>query len=91
MQAEPGNFSHETDNLGVTRCVDIALRCVDKDRNKRPCIKDVVHELEELEAEIKKMSLSSDQSKGLILQASILVTFCSRFCKALLVHSSIQA
>lgn len=52
MQAEPGNFSHETDNLGVTRCVDIALRCVDKDRNKRPCIKDVVHELEELEAEI---------------------------------------
>ncbi|XP_037482812.1 putative receptor-like protein kinase At4g00960 [Triticum dicoccoides] len=70
LLAEPGYSSHKTDILGVTRCVEIALKCVDKDRNKRPCIKDVVHELEELEAEIKKMSLSSDQSKGLSLQRS---------------------
>ncbi|XP_044329753.1 cysteine-rich receptor-like protein kinase 26 isoform X2 [Triticum aestivum] len=56
LQANPGYSSQEIDILGVTSCVEIALRCVDKDRNKRPCIKDIVHELEELEVKIGKMS-----------------------------------
>lgn len=44
-------------------CVEIALRCVEADRNKRPRIQDVVNELEEMEAKAKKMSLYFDQSK----------------------------
>ncbi|OQU79125.1 hypothetical protein SORBI_3008G099232 [Sorghum bicolor] len=53
--------------LRVKTCIDIALRCVDTDRNKRPYIKDIVNELEELEAKIQKMTLSSDHSKAVIL------------------------
>ena len=49
--------SHEIDILRVITCVEIALRCVDRDRNKRPSIKDIVHELEELEAEIDRIML----------------------------------
>uniref|UniRef100_A0A453A9I8 Protein kinase domain-containing protein n=1 Tax=Aegilops tauschii subsp. strangulata TaxID=200361 RepID=A0A453A9I8_AEGTS len=55
LQAMPASYSsHQVDILRVTKCVDIALRCVDKDRDKRPCIKDILHELDELEAEIQK-------------------------------------
>jgi interleukin-1 receptor-associated kinase 1 len=53
--------------LRVNTCIDIALRCVDTERNKRPYIKDIVNELEELEAKIQKMALSSDHSKAVIL------------------------
>jgi interleukin-1 receptor-associated kinase 1 len=53
--------------LRVNTCIDIALRCVDTERNKRPYIKDIVNELEELEAKIQKMTLSSDHSKAVIL------------------------
>ncbi|XBI42643.1 hypothetical protein VPH35_107500 [Triticum aestivum] len=52
------------------KCVEIALRCVEKDRNRRPSIKDIVQELEELEADIKKMSLHSENSEDLIGQTS---------------------
>jgi uncharacterized protein CbrC (UPF0167 family) len=38
------------------------------DRKTRPSIKDVVDELEQLEAEIMKMSLPSDETKDLIVQ-----------------------
>ncbi|XP_044318911.1 disease resistance protein RGA5-like [Triticum aestivum] len=58
LQAMPGSYSsHEVDIIRVTTCVEIALRCVDNDRDKRPRIKDIVHELEELEVEIEKMSI----------------------------------
>jgi hypothetical protein len=68
----------------VRKCAEIALRCVDKDREKRPRIQDIVQELEELEAEIKKMSLTSVLSKDLAVQVCVkllftLLSFCN-FC-----------
>ena len=65
LQEKTGHSSHEIDILGVTSCVGIALRCVDNDRNKRPCINDIVDELNQLEAKLKAMSLASDVSKDL--------------------------
>jgi interleukin-1 receptor-associated kinase 1 len=62
-----GYSSQEINMLRVNTCIDIALRCVDTERNKRPYIKDIVNELEELEAKIQKMALSSDHSKAVIL------------------------
>jgi hypothetical protein len=41
---------------------------VEDDRNKRPSLKDVVDELEQLEAEIKKLLLPSVESNDLIVQ-----------------------
>lgn len=41
---------------------------MEAERNRRPYIKDIINELEELEAEITEMSLSSYQSKYLIGQ-----------------------
>ena len=70
LQEKTGHSSHEIDILGVTSCVGIALRCVDEDRNKRPCIKDIVDELDQLEAKLKAMSLASDVSKDLTVQRS---------------------
>ena len=52
----------------MKKCVQIALRCVEDDRNKRPSLKDVVDELEQLEAEIKKLLLPSVESNDLIVQ-----------------------
>lgn len=71
LQAKPGYSSQEIDILGVTSCVEIALNCVDKDRSKRPCIEKIVHELEELEANLKAMSLASDVSKDLTVQVRL--------------------
>ena len=68
MQGTPKRLLRETNILQVKTCVDIALRCVNVERNGRPSIKDIVNELEELEAKIKKMTLSSDQSEGHILE-----------------------
>jgi hypothetical protein len=61
LQAMPGLYSsQELDIQRVNKCAEIAIRCVDKDREKRPFIKDIVHELQKLEAEIKKLSQISD-------------------------------
>ncbi|CAO2190931.1 unnamed protein product [Urochloa humidicola] len=57
-----GIESHEKDKLQLKKCLEIALQCVERERSKRPSIKDIVHKLEELEAEVSKMSLHSDQS-----------------------------
>jgi hypothetical protein len=54
--------SQETDILQLKTCVDIALRCVKDERNERPDIKDIVNELEMLEAQIKKMSIASSSN-----------------------------
>ncbi|XP_066356160.1 cysteine-rich receptor-like protein kinase 44 isoform X2 [Miscanthus floridulus] len=62
------NPSLEIDILRLKTCVGIALRCVEAERNRRPYINDIINELEELEAEITEMSLSSYQSKYLIGQ-----------------------
>ncbi|CAL4991853.1 unnamed protein product [Urochloa decumbens] len=61
-----GHSSQEINIVEVKTCVDIALRCVNSDQNRRPLIKDIVSELDELEATIKKMTLYSDQPKDLI-------------------------
>ena len=64
-----GHPSHEIESLQVKKCVEIALRCVVADRNKRPSTKDVVDELEQLEARIRKLSLASDdECKDIIVQ-----------------------
>uniref|UniRef100_A0ACD5TQQ6 Uncharacterized protein n=1 Tax=Avena sativa TaxID=4498 RepID=A0ACD5TQQ6_AVESA len=70
LQGSSRYKSHEKDTIQVNRCLEIALRCVEKDRNKRPSIKDIVNELEELEAQIQKMSLRSDQPKDPIGEIS---------------------
>jgi hypothetical protein len=72
LQAMPGlsSSSHEIDILRVNTCAEIALKCVDDDRAKRPCIKDIVQELEELEAKIRDMSLASDMAIDVIDQTS---------------------
>jgi len=57
--------SHEKGILQAKKCLDIALRCVERERNKRPSIKDIVDELDELEAKINKISLHSDYSYGM--------------------------
>lgn len=67
VQATPSP-SLEADLLRVKACVEIALRCVKPDRKERPFIKDIVRELEELEAEIKIMAQASNQSKDIIGQ-----------------------
>ena len=68
LQGTSEYSSHEKDILQVKKCIEIAVNCVEKDRCKRPLIKDIVHELEELEAKIKDMSLYSDMSRNLIDQ-----------------------
>ncbi|SPT15645.1 unnamed protein product [Triticum aestivum] len=61
--------SQDIDILRVRTCITIALRCVDVDRKRRPCIEHIVRELEELEADIKRItSQPPDESKDSILQ-----------------------
>lgn len=64
----PRHPYEEIESRQVKKCVEVALRCVEHDRNKRPSLKDVVDELEQLEAEIKKLLLPSVESKDLIVQ-----------------------
>lgn len=70
LQEMPRHPYKEVGSLQVKKCVQIALRCVEDDRNKRPSLKDVVDELEQLEAEIKKLLLPSVESNDLIVQRS---------------------
>nr|CAB3452737.1 unnamed protein product [Digitaria exilis] len=66
LQAVTSSTSFEIDILRVRKCVEIALRCVKTERKERPFIKDIVHELEDLEADIKKKLLSCDHQMKLI-------------------------
>ncbi|KAM3373273.1 hypothetical protein ACQJBY_019961 [Aegilops geniculata] len=71
LQAVSQDSSYEMDILRVRKCVEIALKCVDTDRKKRPTIQDIVREVEELEADIEKMmSTPSPESKDLTVQRS---------------------
>ncbi|KAF6998436.1 hypothetical protein CFC21_014558 [Triticum aestivum] len=59
LQTISEGSSYEVDILQVRTCLEIALRCVDTDRRKRPTITDIVRELGEQNAEINTiMSLS---------------------------------
>ncbi|VAH24619.1 unnamed protein product [Triticum turgidum subsp. durum] len=56
LQTMMSYASLKEDILRVRTCVEIALRCVAMDQNKRPTVKEIVHELEEVEANITIMS-----------------------------------
>uniref|UniRef100_A0A8R7UAP5 Protein kinase domain-containing protein n=3 Tax=Triticum urartu TaxID=4572 RepID=A0A8R7UAP5_TRIUA len=55
METMEGYRWDETDLLGVTRCIDMAMRCVEDDRDKRPYIKDIINELNKLDSEVSEM------------------------------------
>ncbi|KAJ1265839.1 hypothetical protein BS78_08G105000 [Paspalum vaginatum] len=55
--------SYEIYYQQLKACIEIALRCVKEDPNERPDIKDIVRELEELDAKHRRMLLSSDRPK----------------------------
>ncbi|CAL4989421.1 unnamed protein product [Urochloa decumbens] len=46
----------------VNACIDIAMKCMESDKDKRPHIANVVHQLKEIENEIGKSVLLSVQS-----------------------------
>ncbi|XP_037480273.1 putative receptor-like protein kinase At4g00960 [Triticum dicoccoides] len=56
LQTMMSYASLKEDILRVRTCVEIALKCVAMDQNKRPTVKEIVHELEEVEANITIMS-----------------------------------
>ena len=67
LHAKPGYSPYEIDILRLSTCVEVALRCLDADREKRPCVEDIVHELGELESRIKTiMLLPHDHRKKLL-------------------------
>lgn len=55
MQATEDYRWDETDLLGVTKCVDMAMRCVEDDRDNRPSTEDIISELKELDSKIDEM------------------------------------
>lgn len=65
------SYSFQEDILRVRTCVEIALRCVALDRNKRPTVTDIVHELEALEANITIMSYTIVQTGSRPHQVSL--------------------
>jgi hypothetical protein len=66
MQATAGYEWNETDLLGVKKCTEIAMSCVETDRNKRPTTEMIINDLNELDAQIEKI-LRKDP-KSLIAQ-----------------------
>ncbi|XP_066357129.1 uncharacterized protein [Miscanthus floridulus] len=65
LEATSSSSSHELDNQRLETCVEIGLRCTEDDPNERPAIKDIVCQLEELEAKSRnKMSLVSSQGQS---------------------------
>ena len=63
----------KTDMLGVTKCIEIAMRCVEDDRDKRPSIKDIMGELNELESTMEE--ILKEDPKPLIRQLVQYTTF----------------
>lgn len=69
MQATAGYEWNETDLLGVKICTEIAMSCVETDRNKRPTTEMIIYDLNELDAQIEKI-LRKDP-KSLIAQREL--------------------
>lgn len=69
----PTHLSHKIETLQVKTCIEMALRCVVANWKERPSIKDIIDEVEKLEAEIKKMSLPSKESQVLTVQVQSFV------------------
>ncbi|XP_045084037.1 cysteine-rich receptor-like protein kinase 44 [Aegilops tauschii subsp. strangulata] len=55
MQATKGYRWDEADLLGVTKCIDMAMRCVEDDRDKRPYMTEIISELKELDSKVGEM------------------------------------
>lgn len=55
MEETMGYRWDETDVLGVTTCIEIAMRCVHNDRDRRPSTSVIIEELKKLDAQIEKM------------------------------------
>lgn len=56
MQASEGYTWDKTDLLGVTTCIEMAMLCVEDERDKRPYITKIVDDLKELDSKIEEMS-----------------------------------
>ena len=46
-------YEPESYHEQVKTCIEIALRCVENDRHKRPSIRDIVDKMNETETEIR--------------------------------------
>jgi hypothetical protein len=55
LQEIPRYESLEVDCKQVKRCIEIARRCMENDRHKRPTINDIVSQLDEIEMENCKL------------------------------------
>lgn len=55
MEATVGYRWDGTDILGVTKCVEMSMRCVEDDRDKRPSITEILDELKELDSKMEEM------------------------------------
>lgn len=55
MEETMGYRWDETDVLGVTTCIEIAMRCVHNDRDRRPSTSEIIEELKKLDAQIEKI------------------------------------
>ncbi|KAJ1264536.1 hypothetical protein BS78_08G008700 [Paspalum vaginatum] len=81
MQATVGHTWCEIDILGVKKCIEIAMSCVEIDRKKRPSIDKIIHDLNELDAKIKNSSRKDPMShvgqlkKDIIIDPSRAVRF----------------
>ncbi|KAM0846076.1 hypothetical protein ACQ4PT_055914 [Festuca glaucescens] len=55
MEATVGYRWDGTDILGVTKCIEMAMRSVEDDRDKRPSITEILGELKELDSKMEDM------------------------------------
>ncbi|VAI26342.1 unnamed protein product [Triticum turgidum subsp. durum] len=55
MQATESYRWDETDILGVTKCINMAMRCVEDDRDNRPYMTEIISELKELDSKVEEM------------------------------------
>lgn len=55
MQASEGYTWDKTDMLGVTKCIEMAMSCVEDERDKRPYITKIMDNLKELDSKIEEM------------------------------------
>lgn len=62
MQTTNGYTWDQTDLLGVTKCIEIAISCVDAERDKRPYIEEIVDDLNKLDAQIEEISKKDPKS-----------------------------
>ncbi|CAL4991703.1 unnamed protein product [Urochloa decumbens] len=64
-QTTPKHKSLEADSLEVKMCIEMALRCVEPDRARRPSITEVIDKLNEIESlKLPLLGQTSDPPKG---------------------------